>query len=126
MQPGPGDAQVFGQRSVCEGGGRGDCGVGNGIASERMSKRFRPGRFCRMVRRKLCVKILVRRILRVVVEEGHRFPRRDFFGQPAANAAATSGKSSSWWPVMAEPCDSGPLPPRADAVGRFTTFCNGR
>ena len=30
-----------------------------------------------------------------------RLPGCDFLGQPAASAAATSGKSSSWWPVMA-------------------------
>src|SRR5882762_4549836 len=100
MQPRPGDAQIFGERRVCL-GGRGDSGVGDGVAGERSSERFRRRCFRRMVGRTLRVEILVRRIQRIIIEEGHRFPGRDFLGQPEASAAATSGKSSSWWPVMA-------------------------
>ena len=63
--------------------------------------RFRRRIFGRLVRRRLRGKILIGRLQRIVVVEAHRFPGRAFLGQPAASAAATSGKSSSWWPVMA-------------------------
>src|SRR6266478_1514740 len=100
MHPRPGNAQVFGKRRVFV-GGRGGSGVGDGVAGERRSERFRRHEFDTLVRRRLRGKSLIGRFRRVVVEESHRFPGRDFSGQPAASAAATSGKSSSWWPVMA-------------------------
>src|SRR5207249_1975928 len=59
-------------------------------------------------------------------QRGSWVPCQRLFGHPAAKAAATSGNSSSWWPVMAKPRDTGPLWPRPEAVGRLTTFCNGR
>src|SRR5882724_5017619 len=102
VRPGPGDAQVFGQnwsRSVC--GGWTERCVRNGIASEQGSKRLRGRRFEWPFSGRMRFGILIVWLERMVVEESHRFPGRDFFGQPAANAAATSGKSSSWWPVMA-------------------------
>src|SRR5882762_8476923 len=70
MQPRPGDAQVFGKRSVCL-SGRGNSSVGNGVAGERRSERLRRRCLRRMVERTLRVEILVRWIQRIVVEEGH-------------------------------------------------------
>src|SRR5712664_1135671 len=100
MHPRPGNAQVFGKRRACV-SGRAKRGIGNGVAGERRRERFRRREFGSLVRCKLRGKILIGWFQRVVVEESHRFPGRDFLGQPAASAAATSGKSSSWWPVIA-------------------------
>ncbi|PYU58645.1 MAG: hypothetical protein DMG55_16000 [Acidobacteria bacterium] len=96
MGPGPGNAQILGQKRGCferRRGGR----IGDRIAAERWRERLGGERPRRIAVRELRVEIWLARLQWIVVDEAHR----RVLGQPAANAAATSGKSSSWWPVMA-------------------------
>src|SRR4029077_8000164 len=106
MQPGPGDAQVLWQRGLkgiggdCRGNGGGEA---DGVAGQRGLGRSRKrlGRIGTGLNRKWRRRVRIGGMRRVIVEETQGFPWRSVFGQPAASAAATSGISSSWWPVMA-------------------------
>jgi len=69
----------------------------------------------------------------VVAGKSHQWPLRDFAARllkicraNRLRARRLRGKRSSLVPVMAKPREPSACFPAAGAVGRFTTFCNGR
>src|SRR5258708_3476216 len=107
MRPGPGDAQVFRQGRATRNVGRGHTGgIANRVAGELRTGNVHRRRFCRGRKRRILFgRWLFVGIVRSVIEGGHRtlfaFLAGEGRGQPPAKAAATRGRSNSWWPVMA-------------------------